>query len=141
MNAINEIPRNQLLIDGCWQDASNKRVFATVNPATEVVIAEVAEATTEDIDQAVLAARHALTAGPWSRITGAGRARLLERLASLLELHADALVWLESCDAGKPLAATRRQDLAAAIDCLRYYAGWADKLTGEVVPARRDALT
>ena len=44
-------------------------------------------------------------------------------------------------DAGKPFAATRRMDFPAAIDCLEYYAGWADKITGEVVPARRDALT
>jgi aldehyde dehydrogenase (NAD+) len=141
MSAISEIPRNQLLIDGCWQDASSKRVFATINPATEELIAEVAEAGEEDVEQAVWTARRALAAGPWSRISGSGRARLLERLASLLELHADALVWLESCDAGKPVAATRRQDLAAAIDCLRYYAGWADKLTGEIVPTRPDALT
>jgi aldehyde dehydrogenase (NAD+) len=42
---------------------------------------------------------------------------------------------------GKPLAATRRMDVPAAIDCLEYYAGWADKVAGEVVPARRDALT
>src|SRR5690606_17567539 len=48
---------------------------------------------------------------------------------------------LESLNAGKPLAATRRQDVAAAIDTLRYYAGWADKLAGELVPTRNDALT
>ena len=141
MNAISELPRNQLLIDGRWQDASTKRVFETVNPATEEVIAEVAEASAEDVDQAVRAARRALTEGPWSKISGAERGRLLERLAALLETHDDAMVMLESCDAGKPLAATRRQDLAAALDCLRYYAGWADKLTGEVVPTRPDALT
>lgn len=58
-----------------------------------------------------------------------------------MEREREALVVLESVDAGKPLAATRRQDVAAAIDCLYYYAGWADKLSGEVVPTRSDALT
>ena len=53
----------------------------------------------------------------------------------------EELALLESIDAGKPLAATRRMDMPAAIDCLEYYAGWADKITGEVVPTRLDALT
>jgi len=74
-------------------------------------------------------------------MSGAQRGRLLYRLAELLEQDRETMVQLESMDAGKPLAATRRQDLPAAIDCLRYYAGWADKLEGQVVSARSDALT
>jgi aldehyde dehydrogenase (NAD+) len=74
-------------------------------------------------------------------MTGAQRGRLLRRLADLVEQDRENLVTLEALDAGKPLAATRRQDLPAAIDCLEYYAGWADKIAGEVIPARADALT
>src|SRR5690554_6032221 len=79
--------------------------------------------------------------GPWSVMTGAERGRLLYRLASILRARTDEVAALESLDAGKPLAATRRVDIPAAIDCLEYYAGWADKLSGEVVPTRREALT
>ncbi len=74
-------------------------------------------------------------------MTGAERGRILNRLAEALRTKIDEVVWLESLDGGKPIAATRRMDLPAAIDCLEYYAGWADKITGEVVPTRRDALT
>ena len=111
-----------------------------INPATEAHIAQIAEAGAADIDAAVTSARQALE-GPWRLLTGAQRGRLLRRLADLIEQDLENLVRLEGIDAGKPLAATRRQDLPAAIDCLEYYSGWADKIAGEVVPARNDALT
>ena len=59
----------------------------------------------------------------------------------MLERHQEELIEIESLDAGKPLAAVRRQDMAAVIDTVRYYAGWCDKITGQVIPARPDALT
>ena len=74
-------------------------------------------------------------------MSGAERGRILHRLAAIMRERQEELVLLESVDGGKPLTATRRMDLPAAIDCLEYYAGWADKITGEVVPTRRDALT
>src|SRR3981189_573136 len=61
--------------------------------------------------------------------------------AALLEQHQEELIELESLDAGKPLAGVRRQDMASVIDTVRYYAGWCDKINGQVVPARPDALT
>ncbi|MGD9803354.1 MAG: aldehyde dehydrogenase family protein [Hyphomicrobiaceae bacterium] len=138
--AIN-LPERRLLIHGAWVDAVNGQSFATVNPASEEVITRVAEAGAADIDAAVKSARRALEEGPWPLMTGAQRGRLLRRLADLVEQDRENLVTLEALDAGKPLAATRRQDLPAAIDCLEYYGGWADKITGEVVPTRKDALT
>src|SRR5690606_13796239 len=120
--------------------AGGKR-FATLNPATEEVLAEISEAGAPEIDAAVAAARHALEKGPWATMTGAERGRIMQRLVGIMRERAEELVLLESIDAGKPLAATRRMDLPASIDCLEYYAGWADKITGEVVPTRRDVLT
>jgi len=61
-------------------------------------------------------------------------------LAEILRQRFEEVVLLESLDAGKPLAATRRQDVANAIDTLEHYAGWADKLSGDVIPVRSDAL-
>ena len=135
------LPERRLLIDGVWRDAQGGEAFSSTDPSTGDVITQIAEARAADIDAAVLSARRALDEGPWSRMTGAQRGRLLRRLADLLEQDRENLVLLEALDAGKPLAATRRQDLPAAIDCLEYYAGWADKIAGEVVPARTDALT
>ena len=134
-------PRTDLLIGGEWGRASKGKTFATLNPATEETIAEVAEAGAADIDAAVAAARRALKQGAWPAMTGAERGRILNRLAAILRERTDELVQLESIDGGKPFAATRRMDIPAAIDCLEYYAGWADKIAGDVIPARRDALT
>jgi aldehyde dehydrogenase (NAD+) len=135
------LPPTKLLIGGDWGEASLRTRFATINPATEDVIAEVSQAGPADVDAAVTAARRALKQGPWSAFNGAERGRILNRLAAIIRERFEELVLIESIDAGKPLPATRRMDLPAAIDCLEYYAGWADKITGEVVPTRRDALT
>jgi aldehyde dehydrogenase (NAD+) len=134
------VPPTRLLIDGAWGEATSGARFATIDPATEDVITEVAEAGAADVDAAVEAARRALR-GRWSLTTGAERGRILHRLAAIMRERFEELTLLESIDAGKPLAATRRMDMPAAIDCLEYYAGWADKITGEVVPTRLDALT
>jgi aldehyde dehydrogenase (NAD+) len=139
----NELPLvpTRLLIGGQWCEAASGKRFATLNPATGEVLAEIAEAGAPEVDAAVGAARKALRQGPWPMMTGAERGRVLRKLADLMRERSEELVLLESIDAGKPLAATRRMDLPAAIDCLDYYAGWADKISGEVVPTRRDALT
>ena len=71
----------------------------------------------------------------------AERGRILLRWADLIRDHQEALVELESLDSGKPVSAIRRQDLPAVLDTLTYYAGWADKINGQVIPARTDALT
>ncbi|MBU3745999.1 MAG: aldehyde dehydrogenase family protein, partial [Burkholderiaceae bacterium] len=136
-----ELPPTELLIDGRWEASANGLRFDSVDPATGQVITSVARGQATDVDRAVGAARRALERKTWRLMSGAQRGRLLYRLAELLEQDRETMVQLESMDAGKPLAATRRQDLPAAIDCLRYYAGWADKLEGQVVSARSDALT
>jgi acyl-CoA reductase-like NAD-dependent aldehyde dehydrogenase len=137
---IVETTRKRLLIDGQQVEPLSGRYFDVLNPATGEIIAVVAEADSGDIDRAVRAARKALE-GPWGRMRAADRGLVLQRFAQLLEDHAQELIALESLDTGKPLAAVQRQDLPAAIDTLRYYAGWADKINGQVIPARHDALT
>ncbi len=138
---VHHLPKRGLLIGGAWDEAASGRRFQTINPATEQPITSVAEADAADVDRAVRSARHAVDDGPWSRMTGAERGRILTAFALRVEANRERFVTLEALDAGKPLAATRRQDVPAAIDCLAYYAGWADKIHGDVVPARADALT
>src|SRR5215475_4585911 len=88
-----EIPQvsNRLLIGGEWCEAADGKRFATVNPATEQVIAEIAEAGAPEVDAAVAAAREALRDGPWPMMTGAERGRILRRLADLMRERSEEL--------------------------------------------------
>ena len=132
--------RTQLLIDGRWRDSVSGKTFETVNPATEEVIAEVAEGDAADIDLAVKAARKAFDSGPWRKTDARDRGRLMNRLADLVEENVEELAALETLDNGKPISESRNADLPLAIDCLRYYAGWADKIHGQTVPIRGNYL-
>jgi len=132
--------RQELLIGGKRVPARSGRTFDTLNPATEEVVARVAEADAEDVDAAVRSARAAFE-GEWSSMRAAERGHLMLKLADLIRHAQDELVELESLDSGKPVSAIRRQDIPAVLDTLVYYAGMADKINGQVIPTRGDALT
>jgi acyl-CoA reductase-like NAD-dependent aldehyde dehydrogenase len=134
-----DLRRHDLLIDGKRVPPGSGEYSVDINPATEEPIALVAQGSAADVDTAVRAARAALKV--WNALRAAERGRILGRFAELLRTHQDELATLESLDAGKPIAAVQRQDIPAAIDTLAYYAGWCDKITGQVVPVRPDALT
>jgi aldehyde dehydrogenase (NAD+) len=129
-----KIGPTKLLINGEWQDAASGKTFPTINPATEEVIANVAEADAPDVDRAVAAARRAFEQGPWPKMSGSERGRLLNKLADLIEANRKELAALETLDNGKPLGDSLRADLPLTIACYRYYAGWADKLHGKTIP-------
>jgi aldehyde dehydrogenase (NAD+) len=128
--------QTKMLIDGKWVDSQSGKTFPTINPATEEVIAEVAEGDAADIDLAVKAARRAFDYGPWRKTDARDRGRLLNRLADLIEQNFDELAELETLDNGKPISESRAADLPLVIDCFRYYAGWADKIHGQTIPIR-----
>ena len=131
---------HDLLIGGKRVPAVSGRYFETLDPSTEKVVALVAEADAADVDAAVRSARAAFE-GAWGGMRAADRGHVLLRLAELIRRDMDRLVELESLDSGKPVSAVRRQDMPAVLDTLAYYAGWADKINGQVIPARTDALT
>lgn len=128
----------RLFIDGESVDALDGRTYLDIDPRSGLPICKVAEAGPADIDRAVLAARRAFDAGPWPRIGGRERGRVLNRLANLIEEHADELAALETLDVGKPLSRARAHDVPLAVDQLRYMAGWADKLGGSTLPVDGD---
>lgn len=138
METIQEpkVQHTECFIGGQWRAAVSGKTFATINPATEEVIAEVAEGDAADVDLAVAAARKAFDSGPWSRLDARDRGRLMYRLADLIENEIDDLAALESLDNGKPISDARAADLPLVIDCLRYYAGFADKIHGSTIPIR-----
>src|SRR6202451_755944 len=124
----------KMLVDGKWMDAASGKTFPTYNPATGEVLAHVAEGDREDINRAVKAARAAFETGPWSRLTTSQRARLIYKLADLLEENLEEFAELESLDNGKPLKVARVADVPLAVDLLRYMAGWATKIEGNTIP-------
>ena len=121
--------------------AQSGKTFATINPANEELIANVAEGDAGDIDAAVKAARKAFENSEWSRMDARDRGALMHRLCDLMEEEADELTALETLDNGKPIRDARAADLPLAIDCLRYYAGFADKIQGETIPVRGNYFT
>lgn len=139
MSTPTAIPQHELLINGNPVKPDGGQYSTILNPATETVMAKVAQGNARDIDTAVAAARAALKV--WNGMRAADRAHILYRLADLMEKHQEELILLETLNAGKPIASVRRQDMPAAIDTMRYYAGWCDKIIGQVIPARPDALT
>jgi aldehyde dehydrogenase (NAD+) len=115
-----------LFVGGEWVDPADGGARKTVNPATEEVLAEVAEAGTVDVDRAVKAARKAFDR--WSRLSGAERGKYLYRIARLIQERARELAVLEALDNGKPIKETRDVDVPLVAAHFFSYAGWADKL-------------
>src|SRR6266852_1799150 len=97
-----KIGPTKLLINGKWVDSVSGKTFPTINPSTGEVITRVAESDAADVDKAVAAARAAFDKGPWRKMSAAERGVLMNRLADLIEKHADELAQLESLDNGKP---------------------------------------
>src|SRR5689334_11407030 len=131
--------RKQLLIGGEWRDAAGGVTAPVINPATEETIAEVASATSADVDAAVAAARAAL-GGPWGKMSARERGRLIWALAERLRQKADEVARLETLHNGKPIMESRQIEIPAAADCFQYFAGWADKIQGETIPVAGQQL-
>ena len=116
-----------LFIDGAFVDPVDGARFKTVNPATEEVLAEVAEAGAADVDLAVRAARRAYTR-TWSKLSGRDRGKYLFRIARIIQERSRELAVLETLDNGKPIKESRDVDVPLVAAHFFYYAGWADKL-------------
>jgi len=133
---------NKIFINNEWHDAASGKTFPTVNPATGEIITHVAEGDKADVDKAVKAANDAFAFGSeWRRMDAANRGRLMNRLADLIERDRAYLAALETLDNGKPYHVAYNADLDLVIKCIRYYAGWADKHHGKVIPIHGDFHT
>ena len=120
-------PRYDHVIGGKRVPSTSGRTFATVNPATEEVLAQVAVGTSEDVDRAVAAARLAFET-VWGPMRPADRAKYVYRIARAITERSRELAVLESMDGGKPIKESRDFDVVQAAAHFFYYAGWADKL-------------
>jgi len=122
------------LIDGRWVASADGATFEVINPSDESILGRVAQGSKIDVDKAVAAARRSFDKGSWRNMSCHERSRILYKLSDLIEQHKEELAQLESLDNGKPIAVARAADVPLTVEHFRYYAGWADKIEGEVIP-------
>lgn len=124
---INLKKKYDLFIGGKFVKPKSGKYFKTINPATEEVLAEIADADEKDVDLAVKAARKAYNE-VWSKLSGKERGKYIYRIARLIQERAREFSVIESLDGGKPIRESRDIDVPLAAAHFFYYAGWADKL-------------
>ena len=134
-----KIESYQMFIGGAWVDASDGGTFDSANPTNGEVWSRVPEATAEDVDRAVRAAHAAFNDGAWASMTPTERGKCLRRLAELLADKSEELGRIESIDTGKMLKETRWQAKYIA-EFFQFYAGCADKISGETLPIDKPDL-
>ncbi len=131
---------SKLHINGEFRDAEGGATFASINPATEESIADVASASVADVNAAVEAAREAFDNGPWREMAARERGRIIWRIGELLRENLEEVAILETIDNGKPIFESRYVEIPMVAEVFQYYAGWADKVHGEVIPVSGNAL-
>ncbi|XP_038214372.1 aldehyde dehydrogenase X, mitochondrial-like [Zerene cesonia] len=136
-----DVKYTKLFINNEWVDAVSKKTFPTINPQDESVIAQVAEADKADVDIAVAAAKAAFHRyAPWRTMDASQRGMLLLKLADLIDSQARYLAELETLDCGKPVK-TAEEEVYYSSSFFRYYAGKADKILGNTIPADGEVLS
>lgn len=129
---LNDGPK-KLFINNEWVPAHEGGTIETLNPANGRVLTRVAQATSQDVDDAVTAARSAFN-GEWGQMAPADRGELLWKLADKILEHADELAELETLDNGMSYRASRHGNLPLIAKHIRYYAGWTTKIEGTTIP-------
>ena len=134
-------------IDGQWVDGNSGKTIDVISPATANVISSIQSGDGDDVDRAVAAARRAFDSGVWSKALPVERARIMFKLADLIELHASQISQLEALDIGVSRHMMETIGVKLSANQLRYYAGWVTKINGETItnsrprPEGREFLT
>ena len=129
----------KLYINGQWRDASDGATIKTYNPATGELLTEIANASNDDVDAAVDAAKEAFVT--WSKTTVAERAAILNKIADIIDENAEYLATIESMDNGKPIRETMGADIPLGADHFRYFAGVIRADEGSATMVNEDTLT
>ncbi|KAF2003845.1 aldehyde dehydrogenase [Amniculicola lignicola CBS 123094] len=126
-----------LFINNEFVASTSKQTIESIDPATELRIAEVHTASAEDVDKAVQAAKKALKHESWKHMSGTDRGILMAKLADLIEEEKELLATIDAWDNGKPYSVALGDDLPETIGTIRYYSGWADKTYGQTISTTR----
>ncbi|KAF9070663.1 aldehyde dehydrogenase [Rhodocollybia butyracea] len=130
-----------LFINGAFVDGSNNSTIDVLNPTTGEVITQVSEGTSKDVDIAVEAAETAFNTAWGLKVPGSVRGKLLAKLATLMEESTDELAAIEALNSGSTYTVMREWRVPMCIAFIRYYAGWADKISGQVIETDERKLT
>jgi len=122
-----------LFINNEWVASSHGATLIVEDPSTGREVGRIVDASDADVDRAVAAARAAFDDGRWSNLPPKVRERAINKLADLIEAHTAEFAELEAIDNGKPMGMAKMVDIPGSVDHLRYMAGWASKLGGEVL--------
>jgi len=130
-----EIKYNQIFINNEWHNSTSGTTFGSVNPCNGDVICQIQEGDKEDVNKAVVAAREAFKLNSkWRKLDASKRGELMYKLAELINRDIEYISSLETLDNGKPYEDSVF-DMQGAIEVLKYYAGWCDKICGKTIPA------
>src|SRR5690348_14566208 len=135
-----EVKTYQMFINGEWVSGKSSKTFPVYDPSTEEVIAQVPDASADDVNRAVAAAKTAFEDGPWATTTPQERGRVLFRLAEKIRQNSAMLAELECRNTGKPIVEAE-YDIADVATCFEYYGGLATKILGYVNPVPDNALS
>ncbi|KMO17510.1 aldehyde dehydrogenase [Methylobacterium indicum] len=132
--------RTQHFIDGAYRPSADGRTFASINPATGRLIAEVARGSAAEVDLAVKVARKAYRSGAWSRMDPRARMAVLEKFSALVAEHAEDFAVLDSLDMGKPVMDMMNIDVPGSVTALKFFSETIDKIEGAVTSTTAGAL-
>lgn len=132
-----DVKVKKLFIGGEFVEGKEGKKFSVLNPATEEEICQISEATAADVDDAVRVARNVFE-NVWRNYPPSQRVRLMNKWADLIERDADYIADLECLDNGKPRDMVKNVDIYLVLQCIRYFAGWADKINGKTIPVDSD---
>ncbi|HPF27828.1 MAG TPA: aldehyde dehydrogenase family protein [Steroidobacteraceae bacterium] len=124
----------KMLIGEQWVNAASGKTIDSVNPATGEVLATIPAGERADVERAVQAARASFESGVWRDMPGALKARVLWKMADLMEANLDELAELETLDQGKPIWVGKYAEIPGGIEQFRYFAGQATKIEGTTIP-------
>ncbi len=135
-----DVKTYQMFINGEWVASKSAKTFPVYDPSTEEVIAQVPDASADDVNLAVAAAKAAFEEGPWATTTAQERGRVLFRLSDKVRQNLPALAELECRNTGKPIVEAE-YDINDVATCFEYYGGLATKITGQVNPVPDNAMS
>src|SRR5512141_1983649 len=125
-----DVKTYSMFIDGEWVASNSKTTFPVYDPSTEEIIAQVPDASSDDVNRAVAAAKAAFEEGPWTTTTAQERGRVLFRMADKVRQNLPALAELECRNTGKPIVEAE-YDINDVATCFEYYGGLATKIIGQ----------